>query len=162
EENSFILDNGDLLEFNDGVPSVSRQINQGNSMFVSGNNINVSLKDGTMEKLASDGILIFTAIYDSERNLISYPQTITRGFVVINESLPLLKKIQSTFLEFYHKNKRLSDDELQEILSLKMSEFILAETNKFPLVTTKLVKYNPKSFDKILKDHEEKLTKNAK
>ncbi len=154
DENITILDNGDMLEFNDGIPSVTRAVAPGDSMFISGKNINVSLVDGTMEKLASDGILIFTTIYDPKAlNLISYPQTITRGFVVINESLPLLKKIQSEFLDQYHKNKYLKKDALEEVLSNKMIDFIFKETGKKPLITTKMVKYQPKDYNLIISEH---------
>ncbi len=141
----FIIDNGDALEFKNKTPRIRRKVAPGNAIYISGNNIDVSRKEGTMEQLASDGIVLFTAVYDKRKTLISYPQTITRGFVVINESLPLLKKIQTAFLENYHANKNLPADQLKEKLDLKMTEFIYKETKKKPLVATTLVKYDPAS-----------------
>lgn len=148
EENIFLLDNGDILHLNQDKPQIERKVLAGNSIYISGNNINVSLTDGTMDKLASDGILVFTAIYDDSRNLISYPQIITRGFVVINESLELLRDIQSVFLEQYHQNKRLEMTELQLLLSEKMSEYIKTKTDKLPLITCNLIKFDPDNFEK--------------
>ncbi len=142
-ENIFITDNGDALDFKDGVPKITRKVADGEAIYISGTNIDVSRKEGTMEQLASDGIVFFTAVYDSSKTLISYPQTITRGFVVINESLPLLKKIQTAFLENYHANKNLPQDELKIKLDTKMADFIYKETKKKPLVSTSLIKYEP-------------------
>ncbi len=147
EENIFLLDNGDILHLNDTKPVIERKVVPGNSIYISGNNINVSLTDGTMDKLASDGILIFTAIYDDSRNLISYPQIITRGFVVINESLDLLRDIQSVFLEQYHQNKRLEMSELQLLLADNMSQYIHEKTDKLPLITCNLIKFDPDNFE---------------
>lgn len=146
-ENIFLLDNGDILHMNKTNPRITRKQVPGSAIYVSGNNIDVSLTDGTMDKLASDGILIFTAIYDKQRNLISYPQIITRGFVVINESLTLLRDIQSTFLEQYHQNKRLDIQELQTLLSAKMSEYVLEKTDKMPLVSCNLILFSPEEYE---------------
>lgn len=142
-ENIFITDNGDALDFYKGEPKITRKVAPGEAIYISGTNINVSRAEGTMEQLASDGIVLFTAVYDKRKTLISYPQTITRGFVVINESLPLLKKIQTAFLENYHANKNLPKDELKLKLDIKMAEFIYQETKKKPLISTNLVAYNP-------------------
>ncbi len=148
DENVFLIDNGDVLYMNAKKPFIRRKEVAGNSIFISGNNINVSLTDGTMDKLASDGILIFTAIYDEQLNLVSYPQIITRGFIVINESLKLLRDIQSVFLEHYHQNKKMEINELQTILATKMSEYILERTDKMPLVSCNLIKYDPENLIK--------------
>ena len=153
ENNHFIMDNGDILYLNNDKPYIKRQVVPGNSLYVSGNNINVSLKDGTMDKLASDGIMLFSVVYDKHRNLISYPQITTRGFIVINESLDLLKRIQSSFLEQYHANKKLTINELQDILTERMTEFIYKETSKVPYVSVKLIKFNPDTVEVKQKDN---------
>lgn len=146
KEDIYIIDNGDILFMNQEKPFIKRKQVPGDAIYISGNNINVSLTDGTMDKLASDGILIFTAIYNAQRNLVSYPQIITRGFVVINESLDLLRDIQSTFLEYYHQNKRLDIDELHILLSTKMTTYVEEKTGKIPLVSCNLVEYKPDDF----------------
>ncbi len=157
-ENVFITDNGDALDFLNGKPKISKKVAPGEAIYISGNNINVNKSAGTMEQLASDGIVLFTAVYDKRKTLISYPQTITRGFVVINESLPLLKKIQTAFLENYHANKNLPKDELKIKLDSKMADFIYKETKKKPLISTNLVAYDPVK-EEITSDNFNKIKK---
>lgn len=144
EENCFVCDNGDVFYLNQNAPFIKRSQVDGSSLYVSGNNINVSVKDKTMSRLAGDGIMLFSVIYDNSRNLISYPQITTRGFIVINESLDLLKQIQTSFLENYHLHKKLPLEELEEILTNKMTDFIHLKTDKMPFISTKLIKFTPR------------------
>jgi ribonuclease J len=147
-KNSYIADNGDILCLDAKKPYIKRKIVPGNSIYISGKNINVSLTDGTMDKLASDGIMLFTAIYDKQRNLISYPQTITRGFIVINKSLDILKKIQKMFLESYHSHKELSIKEQSLAISEDMTLYVSKLMKKKPYISTHLVEYKPKDIKK--------------
>lgn len=143
EEDIFLLDNGDIFNLNKTKPTITRKATDGHSMFVSGNNINVSMAAGQMNKIASDGIMIISAAFDGKKNLISYPQMTTRGFVVINKSVDLLKKIQANFLENFHLLKRKEIKILERELAIKVGDFITKQTGKSPLVTIKLIAYNP-------------------
>ncbi|MGL4589364.1 MAG: ribonuclease J [Mycoplasmatales bacterium] len=144
EEKCLLIDNGDCLSFNNRKPSISRRYAPGNSMYVSGNNINVSLSESSMDKLASDGIMVFVATYNQNRKLITFPQITTRGFIVINESLNLLRAFQTEFTRLFNSNSKLEDEELQLLLNSQMSSFIFKKTGKIPLVSTNLIQYDHK------------------
>lgn len=144
EENTFILRNGQILEFKNGVGEILKEQVPGHSVFVSGNNINISLKESTMEQLASEGILVFVSYYQKKsKKLISYPQITTRGFIVINESIGMLKNLQSEFVKVYNLNKKMKMDELIVTVNEHLMEYIRKETGKVPFITTQLIKYNP-------------------
>lgn len=153
-DNVFIIDNGEMLVLPQrkdkrkpySIPNTA----PGSAMLVSGNNINVNNSDGMMDKLASDGILLFTAIYDKNRRLISYPQTITRGFIVINESIQLLKQIQAKFIECYNKNSKMPHNELEAKLNELMTEFVHKQTGKLPMVNVSLIPFDKQNSQKFM------------
>ena len=143
ENNIFILDNGDILNMNINKPFITKNAFLGNSIYVSGNNINVSTKSGIMEQLASDGLFVITAIYDKNKNLISYPYTITRGLLIINESIDIIQESQSKFIEAYHKHKNLPAYQSEKKISEMLSIYFKEKINKDPLIKVKLIAYNP-------------------
>ncbi len=145
DENIFLFDNGDVLTFEPNKkPIVTRSKVPGQSIYISGNNINVSLEKSNMNQLATDGILIVSLLLDKNKKIISYPQITTRGFVIINKKLDLLKKIQKQFITIYN-NSNNEDFNVQkkEIIS-KLSKFIYNNTQKTPYIYLNVIDYNPK------------------
>ncbi|WOO88089.1 RNase J family beta-CASP ribonuclease [Mollicutes bacterium LVI A0039] len=140
----FILRNGDWLEFHDKKPRILRSKVNGEAIYISNNKIGVSPKESNVGQLASEGILMIVCLYDKKtKRFISYPQITTRGFVVINESLDMLRKIQSEFIKVYNSNLKLKHDELIALLDLEMLEVVKKMTGKTPFVSTKLLPYEP-------------------
>lgn len=146
EENIFLLNNGDVLEFyKNKKPIVKRNVFPGESLYISGNNIDVQAGNGVMEKLASDGIFIINAIYHNKK-LVSYPNTLTRGFITINNSIDLIKETQQIFLETYHKNKHLKPHLIENKIKKELKT-LFNNMQKNPMIKVKLIDFNSISID---------------
>ncbi len=144
DENVFILRNGDWLEFHSNKPRVLKNKVNGEAVYISNNKIGVSPKKSNVGQLASEGILMIVCLYDKKtRRFISYPQITTRGFVVINESLDMLRKLQAEFIKVYNANLKLSEKELIALLDSEMFAVIKKMTGKTPFVSTKLLPFEP-------------------
>ena len=96
-ENTFVLSNGDVLSMKNGVIKKAGYIQAGDS-YVDGNRIgevsNAVMKDRKI--MACDGIVVAIVNMDmNNRKLLSSPNIITRGFVLVNDNMELLKKLES-------------------------------------------------------------------
>jgi len=105
ERNNFLLDNGDALFLSNTIePTIKRREADGRSMFVSGNNISVSVNSNNHDKISSNGILLLSLAFDQKtKKIVGRPQITTRGYIHINESLELIRSIRIEFLKTYEQ-----------------------------------------------------------
>ena len=144
DKNVFILDNGDILHLTD-KPYIERNATNGESLYVSGNTITSGSKGKYTDKLASEGIFVISAIYDKNKNLISYPLTITRGLMIVNENIDIIQDTQKLFIDTYHKNKHQTRNTIEKKISIKLNEYFFKTLGKKPLLAVKLIPFNPYS-----------------
>ncbi|WP_257346925.1 ribonuclease J1 [Pseudalkalibacillus decolorationis] len=107
-ENSFVLDNGDILELNGNGGEVTGSF-PGNPVYVDGVGVgdigNIVLRDRRL--LSSCGMVVVTITIDSKNaRLLSGPALVSRGFVFMRESAELLNEAE-----------RLVKNEVQSLLS---------------------------------------------
>lgn len=146
EENTFILRNGDWLEFHSNKPRVLKNKVNGEAIYISNNKIGVSPQKSNVAQLASEGVLMIVCLYDKKtKRFVSYPQITTRGFVVINESLDMLRKLQSEFIKAYNANIRLPEEELIALLNEEVLKLVRKATGKTPYVSIKLIPFEPEN-----------------
>lgn len=146
EENTFILRNGDWLEFHSNQPRVLKNKVNGEAIYISNNKIGVSPQKSNVTQLASEGVLMIVCLYDKKtKRFVSYPQITTRGFVVINESLDMLRKLQSEFIKAYNSNIRLPEQELIALLNDEVLKLVRKATGKNPYVSIKLIPFEPEN-----------------
>lgn len=139
-ENIYLLDNGDMISLANGIkPSIVRNKTNAQSILISGNNINISKEENVLQ-LAKDGILIISIAVNEKNELLSYPQITTRGFVIINESLPLIKKIQPLFVKVFKQNSKIPIDKLLIKCKKEIEKFIYIELQKKPQVRINKIK----------------------
>lgn len=140
--NIFILDNGDVLDLTTDKPNVKRNVVPGTSMYVSGNNINVNTDDSIMSQLASEGVFFISAVYD-HNNLVSYPQTITRGLMKVNENLDILQEVQKIFLDTFYKHKSASKKVCERKITENIARYFGKKHHKHPFIQVKLIPFKP-------------------
>lgn len=151
--NIHLLRNGDFLEFENGNAKIIPAQTSGVPVYVSNNKIGVSPSKANVYQLASEGIVIIVGLVDKKtKKFISYPQITTRGFVVINESLDVLRKLQSEFIRIYNQNSRMKKAELITTINLEMTKHISELTGKTPYVATELIDFAPdkERIDKVV------------
>lgn len=138
-ENSFILDNGHILEVNEDHARIGKTV-PANPVYVDGEGIgdigNIVLRDRRI--LSESGILLVIISLDLKKGeILSGPEIITRGFVFMRESAELLDSIRdnvkSSVLQSLDEGHTQWNDIKKDILK-KVEPFIYEETKRRPMI----------------------------
>ncbi|MBR3209425.1 MAG: ribonuclease J [Bacilli bacterium] len=137
-ENTFVLSNGDVLEMKNGKIKKAGYV-QADDSYVDGNRIgevsNAVMKDRKI--MSCDGIVVVIANMDmKEHKLLSSPSIITRGFVLVNDNLELLKKLESLAQDAIEDKIKtgVSYSEVKLEISKVLSEYISLNTGRKPII----------------------------
>lgn len=94
EGNTFILNNGDVVDIKESVARQTRNVPAGNT-FVDGIGVgdvgDIVLRD--RKQLSEDGMLVIIITMSKSGKLVTNPDTITRGFVYVRDAEELLRDI---------------------------------------------------------------------
>lgn len=139
KENTFVLDNGDILEIDNQVVSKVGSI-EVSETYVDGNRIGgisgAVLNDRKI--MANDGILVVILnINFDARKVVAKPLVTTRGFVLITENEELIKKIEKLALSIAIKklkDQKATYNDIKAELTKDISYFIKEETGRRPIV----------------------------
>jgi ribonuclease J len=119
--NTFLMDNGQVLEFNEGKPRLlTHELDKvpNGDVLIDGLGVGDVKKDVIVQRqrLAEDGIVILGATFSKKkRQVIAGPDIQMRGFVFVKESENIIKEVTNLFsteLEDYlrHKASQSIDD----------------------------------------------------
>ena len=144
KENTFVLDNGDVLEMDKGHITKIGNFDVLET-YVDGNRIGdistAVLND--RKNMANDGILVVIANINMEARLIlSKPMVTTRGFILINENEELIKQIENiseNTITTLFKNKKTTFNDIKLELTKTLTQFIKESTGRKPIVLTVLL-----------------------
>ena len=138
-ENIFLVDNGDVIEFQNGAGRKASKVQAGN-VLIDGLGVgdvgNIVLRDRKL--LSQDGILVVVVtLSKQDGNILSGPDIISRGFVYVRESEGLLDEanriVTSTLT-------RLMTENVNEWASLKnhvkeaLGRFLYEQTKRRPMI----------------------------
>lgn len=147
KENIFICENGDSIELLNGVVSRGPKIQAGD-IYVDGSRIgeigSVVIKDRQL--MSKDGILITVLNLDiKNKKLRLKPNVTARGFVLVNENLDLIRKIEEriTFItnDFLSKND-YSYIDLKNQIILELLPYINKLIGRRPIVLPVIMEIN--------------------
>ena len=137
KENTFVLKNGEVLSISKGVIEKQGFIPTGD-VYVDGNRIgdvgNAVMKDRKI--MASDGIVVVINNIDSTGHLLGNPNITTRGFVLVNDNIELLKKLEEIAKKAVLsklKNHAHHSEIKSEIIST-LSSYIYDKTGRRPII----------------------------
>ena len=138
KENTFILGNGDVLILKDGVIHQGGKIQAGD-IYVDGNRIgdvsNAVMKDRKV--MANDGIVVVIAKIDTKNHkLLSNPNIITRGFVLVNDNIELLKKLERISKDAINNTIKtgVNYSEVKSEIINNVSSYINNQTGRKPII----------------------------
>lgn len=139
KENTFVLDNGDILEMDNGVVTKVHSI-EVTETYVDGSRIGdisgAVLNDRKI--MASDGILVVILNINFEtRKIAAKPLVTTRGFVLISENEELIKKIEKLALGISVKklkDQKATYNDIKAELTKDITYFIKEQTGRRPIV----------------------------
>ena len=138
KENTFVLENGDVLSLYKGVIKQDKSVQAGD-VYVDGNRVgeigNAVLRERQI--MSSDGIVIVIANIDTLTKKLALPANITtRGFVLIQENIDLLKEIETEAINIINNRLKVncvfSDIRTDLISSLAL--FIKEKTGRNPII----------------------------
>ena len=138
KENTFVLENGDVLSISKGKIKKAGKIPAGDT-YVDGNRIgdigSAVIRDRKI--MSNDGIIVVIAnVNMSKLELLGRINITTRGFVQVNENEELLKEIENiskqTILEKLTKNNSFADIKSEVINTL--SNYAYEKTGRKPII----------------------------
>jgi len=137
---TFVLENGEVLSISKN--DIKKQGNvPASDVYVDGNRIgdigNLVIKDRKI--MSNDGILVVIASIDVDnKKLLITPNITTRGFVLVNENVELIKKIEEIATTIIQKQLATKEtfnyNDLKYSIVSGVSSFIKEETGRNPII----------------------------
>lgn len=141
EENTIMLDNGQVAEFyRNNLISTKNKVPSG-IVFVDGLGVgdigNVVIRD--RQHLAEDGIIVIIAKIHSKNSPTSDEDIdiISRGFVYMKEADPLINKMRSKIIDIVNRHEASTQPDLNQLrndLRDKIGEFVFQATERRPMI----------------------------
>lgn len=139
KDNTFILENGDILQITKNKVIKSGKVTAGD-VYVDGSRIgdvgNVVIKDRKL--MSSNGILVVIANIDVEnKKLLSRPMITTRGYILVNENEHLIKQIEKNaeyIINNKLKSKTINYNELKNEIINGLMPFLSNKTGRVPII----------------------------
>lgn len=136
KENTFILGNGEVLSMYKGEVKKNGSV-QAADAYVDGNRIgDVSgavLKDRKI--MANDGIIVTISNIDtSSHQLINSSNVITRGFVLVNENMDLVKELENITNKAVKNSKWTNYGDLKNEIINALYPYVYERTGRKPII----------------------------
>lgn len=139
EKNSFVLSNGDVLEFDSSHAKVTGTVQAG-KILVDGLGVgdvgNIVLRD--RKHLAEDGlIIVVVTISHDEKKMVSKPDVISRGFVYVREAENLIEGVKlaaTDSVESCLGRRNMDWSTLKSNLKSSVAHYIYEQTKRNPMI----------------------------
>lgn len=138
KENTFILENGEVLSLYKGKITKSGTV-QASDVYVDGNRIgdisNAVMKDRKI--MASDGIVVVIANVDTiHSKLLGTPNIITRGFILVNYNFELLKQLEEIAKKAINSKLKgkINYTEIKQEIINQLTPYIYDKTGRKPII----------------------------
>ena len=139
KQNTFILNNGDVLNMSKGEIKKHGHIQAGDT-YVDGSRIgdvsNIVIKDRML--MSNNGILAIIINIDSKnKTLLNTPLVTTRGYILVNESTELIKEIEMICKKIINqklKNKNVNFNDIKTDLINNLMPFLSEQTGRIPII----------------------------
>ncbi|MBE6139670.1 MAG: ribonuclease J [Firmicutes bacterium] len=138
KENTFILENGDVLSLRKGVIKKDKPIQAGD-VYVDGNRIG-EIGNAVMRErkiMSNDGIVVVIANIDTASRKLVMPTNITsRGFVLIQDNLDLIKEIENEANTIVNNKLKVNCifNDIKNDLITNLASFIHEKTGRYPII----------------------------
>ncbi len=138
KENTFVLNNGDVLSIYKGKIKKDGTVPSGD-VYIDGNRIgeigSAVMKDRKL--MSSDGIVVVIANIDTKNNKLLGSSNITsRGFVLIQENIEFLKELEEISNKAINSkiNKHVNYNEIKSEIVSQLTNYIYEKTGRNPII----------------------------
>ena len=138
EENIAVVENGQVIEFKDGVMRVAERI-PGGYIYVDGSVVSGMDPDLMRERelLSQDGVIIISLVLDKDTGrLAASPDISSKGFMVSKDTSQLFSQLRSRIAEIASR----SDNSLQRDIERSVRDMLYNEVRRRPMVVTSIIK----------------------
>jgi len=140
DENIFIADNGQIMEFKNGIGTLTKSKITSDYVFVDGLGVsdgtNIVLRD--RQALAEDGMIVVISTVDTKTGqLIQNPDIISRGFVFLKENRQLIEDLRHRVKKLIVDSDPLSWADTNHIKNKVrdyVGQYLFTKTGKRPMV----------------------------
>lgn len=144
KENCYILENGDVLALTHDSARIAGHFNA-DDVYIDGSGIgdigNVVLRDRRI--LSEEGLVVVVATIDMKnREVLSGPDLLSRGFIYMRESGELIIKGRKQVFRSIKrtlKNEKISETMLKDAIVSDLQSFLFEQTERHPLIIPMLV-----------------------
>ncbi|MFJ6908804.1 MAG: ribonuclease J1 [Ligilactobacillus ruminis] len=144
KENCYILENGDVLALTHDSARIAGHFNA-DDVYIDGSGIgdigNVVLRDRRI--LSEEGLVVVVATIDMKnREVLSGPDLLSRGFIYMRESGELINKGRKQVFRSIKrtlKNGKISETMLKDAIVSDLQSFLFEQTERHPLIIPMLV-----------------------
>ena len=138
KENTFILENGNVLSLYKGVIKKDKNIQAGD-VYVDGSKLGEIGNSVMRERktMSSDGILIVIANIDTQNKKLATPvNLLSRGFVLIQDSLDLLNEIENEAKNIINNRLKVNCifSDIRNDLINNLASFVYEKTGRYPIM----------------------------
>lgn len=140
KENTFVLENGDVLTLNDKTARISHHVQAGD-IYIDGSGIGDIGSTIIKERkgLSDDGLFSIIVTIDAKRHSIPLePQVVSRGFIYMKDSEELtksfIKKAKAFLQAELDKSKVINTNNLRYSLTDYLNKIIYEQTDRKPIV----------------------------
>ena len=139
KNNTFVLENGDVLNLRKGVVTPGGKVQAG-EVYVDGSRIgevgSAVIKDRIL--MSNNGILVIIANIDTENKvLLGTPAVTTRGYILVNENEDLIKDIQSISQGIINKclkSKYFNYNDMKSEIINGLIPFLSDKSGRVPII----------------------------
>ena len=139
KNNTFVLENGDVLNLRKGVVTPGGKVQAG-EVYVDGSRIgevgSAVIKDRIL--MSNNGILVIIANIDIENKvLLGTPAVTTRGYILVNENEDLIRDIQSISQGIINKclkSKYFNYNDMKSEIINGLIPFLSDKTGRVPII----------------------------
>lgn len=138
EENIAVVENGQVIEFKDGVMRVAERI-PGGYVYVDGSIVSGLDSDLMRERelLSQDGVIIISLVLDKDTSrLAASPDISSKGFMVSKDTGQLFTQLRSRIAEIASRQ----DSSLQRDIERSVRDMLYNEVRRRPMVVTSIIK----------------------
>ncbi len=156
EDHAVVLDNGEVITFNNGEIELKHDTVMNGSVMVDGNfesDVNdVVLKE--RELLSQDGFLLIIANIDArERLMLNKPEIVSRGFMYMKDNEEVIKQIESIYEAITNKQfdqKYIEWKIYKESIKYEVQRYLYKETKRKPIVIPVIIDTQSDKLCKVL------------
>ena len=139
KNNTFVLENGDVLNLRKGVVTPGGKVQAG-EVYVDGSRIgevgSAVIKDRIL--MSNNGILVIIANIDTENKvLLGTPAVTTRGYILVNENADLIREIQNKAEEIINnelKKKVFNFNDMKSEMINGLMPLLSDKTGRVPII----------------------------